>query len=308
MRLMPALVGSCGSGRVQVYGGSPAVSDGLVFVAGGTDPHSTTLSAYDATTGTLRWKATQPAVFFPGDDAPTVAAGRVFLGLRDTDIVSFDEFTGALLWRVTLPDPGYFGVLGHVAVANGLVIAPVGGAGVYAFDSITGRLRWSFSPVKPIGVGITTAIAVGTVYVTFHGTLPDGHTGDQEGSAAAIRWHPQVAPHAAPEQHRHPRFSDCGKRPRLCRRWLPLEDRRTSHNDWSGRAYAPRARGQSADDPGRIQREHLRRQRERLSLQPDPIAPSRPPHTRYSRLRSRPGVGGSRTALHVSETRATTRR
>ncbi|HEU5268065.1 MAG TPA: PQQ-binding-like beta-propeller repeat protein [Jatrophihabitans sp.] len=165
---------------------SPAVIDGMVFIAGGASSTTdTTVWAFGARHGALRWKATQPGTFYLLDHvAPTVARGRVFLGLPGGSVVAFDELTGALVWRAALPSSS--GEEAPLAVGNGLVVASENGIGLYARDAATGGLRWSYTPaganaeIQPVA----PAIANGVVFLLYNGLWHDGGSGDR---AAALR-------------------------------------------------------------------------------------------------------------------------
>ncbi|HET7429185.1 MAG TPA: PQQ-binding-like beta-propeller repeat protein, partial [Gaiellales bacterium] len=82
--------------RHQVHARTlPTVIDGMVLVAGGpSEATGTTVSAFGAKHGVLRWRATQPGTYhLTAQVAPAVARGRVFLGLPGGDVVAFDELT-----------------------------------------------------------------------------------------------------------------------------------------------------------------------------------------------------------------------
>lgn len=193
--------------RVQTVGtpatgnwisGSPAYSDGRVFVNVGGGASGSPLQAYDAATGRLLWRTTDIPLGNPtasngrvyqsvhgagGLDivaaydgasgrqlwSRTVAheastedlsvAGGVVVSRQQTRLTALDAVTGALRWRVDVP----FGVNAPV-VSRGLVFAVAGlNDEVAAYDLSTGVRRWFTSGVSASDG--TPAAADGVLYV-----------------------------------------------------------------------------------------------------------------------------------------------
>ena len=94
-----------GTGRCSGRRGSTARSTAPLRYAGGTvyvGDNSGTLTALDARTGAIRWKARSFSRFRPGREyfyaTPTVAYGRVFASNTDGTVYAFGAGTGHLLW------------------------------------------------------------------------------------------------------------------------------------------------------------------------------------------------------------------
>lgn len=130
---------------------APVAAGGLVF-AGGPDG---VVRAFDAATGTLRWKAyTGGEVRIP----PVIWKGRALVGSGDGYVYAFEAQTGRLLWRFrAAPAQRKIPVYGllqstwpaasGVLVQDGTAYAAAGmvnfdGTYVYALDAATGRIKW----------------------------------------------------------------------------------------------------------------------------------------------------------------------
>lgn len=129
-----------------------AVAQGSVYFASSSD-HK--VYCLDAATGRIRWtKATGAPIRL----APTVAAGRVYVGSDDGHVYCLDAADGKLLWNFRAA-PDDHRVLGHgrlislwpvrtgVLVDDGLAyfgagIFPAEGVFFYAVDAATGKLAW----------------------------------------------------------------------------------------------------------------------------------------------------------------------
>src|SRR5581483_10890071 len=94
--------------------------------------------------------------------------GRVFVGTWAKSLYALDETSGAVLWRVSLPNP----VDGSIAVAKGKVIVSDVQT-VLAFDAATGAPLWTSpnfgghtwsSPIVD-GDGVFLGLGVGRGYV-----------------------------------------------------------------------------------------------------------------------------------------------
>jgi len=79
---------------------------------------------------------------------PTIAGGIVYAGTWKGGVVALDERDGHLLWRASLGAGPYWyyggprGVIGSIAVADGVAYAVSGACEAGAFDARTGRERW----------------------------------------------------------------------------------------------------------------------------------------------------------------------
>lgn len=109
----------------------------------------------DAESGTLKWSAwTAGPILF----APTVTAGRLFLGSGDGRVYCYEAASGRLLWRFqAAPQRRYIGLFGQLADTwpvysqmlerDGKVYAAAGylpedGMYVYALDARDGSVKW----------------------------------------------------------------------------------------------------------------------------------------------------------------------
>ncbi len=133
---------SDGPGTAKGMGaGSPAVSDGRVFVYA-TDPEDE--SAYeqihclDAASGERLWLAT-----FPGKKSaygnhctPAVGAGRVHVGGGQGTLWCLDAKTGEVVWEKASGGP----VASSPLLVGDLVVC--GNNGTRAYDAASGKLRW----------------------------------------------------------------------------------------------------------------------------------------------------------------------
>jgi outer membrane protein assembly factor BamB len=139
---------------------SPIVDGSLAFETGA---QSGFLSAFDVTTGELRWRVRLgPNMPFW---SPAVAEGMVFAtSWFSSDLVAMDEATGTVLWRfrmngVSNAPPAVVSVDGRLTV-----YAP-GGSDAYALDGTSGSMLWSRSPDPPFGLQATPTVVNGVVYV-----------------------------------------------------------------------------------------------------------------------------------------------
>jgi len=79
---------------------------------------------------------------------PTIAGGIVYAGTWKGGVVALDERDGHLLWSALLGAGPYWyyggprGVIGSIAVADGVAYAVSGACEAGAFDARTGRERW----------------------------------------------------------------------------------------------------------------------------------------------------------------------
>jgi PQQ-like domain len=169
--------------------GSPAVADGVLYIANGD-----TLYAFDATgsagcSGTKKtcaplWTA---AMSSPGHSVVAIADGLVYVGTSDSGLYAFDAAgtkncstgttpkTCAPLWIA--PTAGNIG--GALAVANGIVDTIAGGT-LYAFDAAAPRIcpgtaaaktcsrapLWTSAAGPDVPTGPALTVANGLVYVT----------------------------------------------------------------------------------------------------------------------------------------------
>lgn len=119
---------------------------GGVTVAGDTVYASTgraEVVALDAANGAVRWRA---PLGVPARAAPTVAAGRLYVGTLDNQILGLSATDGKKLWSYQSPATETM-VLGMPAPAfvDGIVIAGFGSGELVALRAASGTVVWSDS-------------------------------------------------------------------------------------------------------------------------------------------------------------------
>ncbi|MFE2322859.1 PQQ-binding-like beta-propeller repeat protein [Streptomyces sp. NPDC059385] len=135
---------------------SPAVAEGVVYVAASVLTPDSTIHAIDAATGAVKWTLAVDAIT---QAAPAVAGGVVYIGDWNGRLYALDSATGAKKW-VTTVDHEYFA---SATVTDGLVY--VGGtAALYAFDTATGARKWAYPASSPYGA--STPVKVDGVVLT----------------------------------------------------------------------------------------------------------------------------------------------
>lgn len=150
---------------------APAVADGSVYVAAGTD-----LVALSLGDGSTEWTASVEK----GDlVTPTVADGSVFTG-NFFGTRAFDSVSGDERWHVTA-DPG---PNGGVAYAGGRVFAGDSHRGVYALDATDGTERWNAS--LPGSVRRAPAVVAGGEMV--YATTKDNVVAGIDGTTGRVAW------------------------------------------------------------------------------------------------------------------------
>lgn len=155
--------------------GTPAVSDGRVFVTATLDDDETTspdsgrggLFALDASTGETVWSNNETLRWTDGG-SPTVVDGTLYAasGAPDNTVYAFDAATGAERWRYQTAASDERATENQgFAVINGTVVVTYG-ENVTAIDAATGERRWSVSLSSADGGLSSPAVAGGAVYVT----------------------------------------------------------------------------------------------------------------------------------------------
>ncbi len=151
----------------QAVAGSPAVANGVVYVA-----TSGTVFAFDAGTGALRWSALGGGGIV---SSPAVANGVVYTGSRNGTLRALDAATGAVKWSagagaaiVTTP-----------AVSNGIVYVTSVADELHAFDAVTGQRLWSAVLITALPSVSTPTVANGVVFAQgrFNFSAFDARTG-----------------------------------------------------------------------------------------------------------------------------------
>jgi len=138
---------------------SPAVADGVVYIGSGFNGNAITALRLSETDEHLKaagltreiWKTTTP---FPATGAITLTDDLVLVGCGNGDyvfqapepagaVMALDKKTGKVRWTQTMGD----GVLGPIAVLNGIAIVPVRSGEIAALDlgakDETSRILWN---------------------------------------------------------------------------------------------------------------------------------------------------------------------
>ncbi|MGZ3837744.1 MAG: outer membrane protein assembly factor BamB family protein [Flavisolibacter sp.] len=141
---------------------SPQVVNNVVYtVATNTTYDWGTVTATDATTGTIRWQ--QSVYEHIGACNPTVSDGVIVVGNGESLLVGYDATTGQQVWKSTVGI-----VLANPAVVNGVVYVPTEFSRMMAADIITGIIKWSVpQPYNQVPKNFTSpTIANGTIYTS----------------------------------------------------------------------------------------------------------------------------------------------
>jgi outer membrane protein assembly factor BamB len=155
---------------------------GVVVYTEGADPKTSALVAVDASSRERLWRAPLGNL---SQSAPSLSAGMVFVGARDSAVYAVSLQDGRLAWKAKTQgrvDPS-------VAVADGRVYAvsenpSSGKAALDAFAVDTGRRLWAFSPARlPAGASAPT-VAGGTVFAGFG----DGTIRALDAAKGSERW------------------------------------------------------------------------------------------------------------------------
>jgi outer membrane protein assembly factor BamB len=139
----------------DIFGPSPSVADGLLYISGG---YGTFLYALNATTGDLVWNHTRATWIA---SSPAVAYGQVYFGGFDKNVTALNATDGGFLWNYTTM--GWLAA-SSPAVADGVVYIGGGyGDTVLALNASTGDKLWEY--LTGGDVHSSPAVANGIVYV-----------------------------------------------------------------------------------------------------------------------------------------------
>jgi outer membrane protein assembly factor BamB len=148
--------------RMGSLGGSPAVSNGMVYIS----TQENKVFALDAASGRVRW-STQLGKNNKAQNtiipSPVVDSGMVYANAQDGLLYALDARTGNIAWTYQAL------ALAGPAVANGVVYIGAKDGVLSALDAASGRERWSFQ-IKG-GVTASPVAANGLLYVIGAGNL-----------------------------------------------------------------------------------------------------------------------------------------
>jgi outer membrane protein assembly factor BamB len=112
--------------EISVYRSSPAVADGLIFIA----DNNGKLYCNDALTGALIWTANTQGLLMSAN-SPIIADGKVYIGedIHGRNIYCFTQTTGELIWSYLVLSRCISGPV----ICDGVVYAGTEDAKIYAF-------------------------------------------------------------------------------------------------------------------------------------------------------------------------------
>ncbi len=148
---------------------SPALADGVVYVAGGVTGQ---VRALDAADGHLLWRTRLRDQPF---SSPAVAGGMVYVSATEAGLYAIDAATGEVVWRRVTGS----GTESMPAIDNNNVyVGDVDGV-LHAFDRTTGNPLWtSVTPFRYVLA--SPVVANGVIYTATHGFFAlDPETGDR---------------------------------------------------------------------------------------------------------------------------------
>jgi outer membrane protein assembly factor BamB len=119
------------------YLASPAVGDGLVFVAGIDGK----ITAFDAARGEVRWRYSYREEF---GAQPVVAGDLVYFATLEGTVLALEARTGAWRWHFRREPPGKFVILGvgRPTVVDGVLYHGFADGSVVALDATNGAVKW----------------------------------------------------------------------------------------------------------------------------------------------------------------------
>ena len=175
---------------------TPLVADGRLFTLG----TSAVLSAFDAATGTLRWrkdwsKTIDTSRLFTGTAmSPILDSGLLIVHVGDDDagaLRALDPATGAEKWALTGHGPGYASPIVAAIEGTRHLITMTDGA-VVGVDAASGRALWQIPFPDEWHENIVTPVFAGNVLIvsgTRKGTF--GYALEKKGAAWTPRqlWH-----------------------------------------------------------------------------------------------------------------------
>jgi outer membrane protein assembly factor BamB len=136
--------------------GSAIIQNGIVYASGMAGDSKVAMHAFEAATGTVKWRTefetgTLPRITPPNSHAaatPATDGERVYIHFSTIGLLAFDCATGKEAWRYSMPRPAYlmdWGAASSPIVHNGMVIfcqdddlAPF----LVAVDAKTGKEKW----------------------------------------------------------------------------------------------------------------------------------------------------------------------
>lgn len=149
----------------DVYGGGPAVNDGIVYIAGnasGSEGSGAALTAFRVSDGHKLWSRNA------GDDVhslPAVDNSRVYTSTIDGTVHAFAKDTGQPVWTSAEPYESPE-IWSSITSANGVLYFTTE-SGVRALNAATGAVLWSYTPAGDTGGALMSSVAVvdGRAYV-----------------------------------------------------------------------------------------------------------------------------------------------
>lgn len=166
----------------QALFSTPAIAGGVVYVTGIDTADNgatvtTMLFAFDANTGSLKWKyntTKDQSVALPS--CGVAVFNNVVYFTAGTTVYAVNAATGTLKWTYTTTTAPQYGFTTNCAISNGVVyVGDYNGNSngkVYALDAATGAVKWIYT-IPEVGKFIRTEIFV-TNGVIYFGTYGNG--------------------------------------------------------------------------------------------------------------------------------------
>ena len=138
----------------DLYGPSPSVVDGVLYISGG---YGTSVYAINATTGAGIWNYTVATWIV---SSPAVADGMVYFGGFDKNVTAINATTGAFIWNFTTP--GWIAASSPAVEAGVVYIGGGYGNAFYALNATDGSQIWNYTLSN--NVHSSPALSAGMVY------------------------------------------------------------------------------------------------------------------------------------------------
>lgn len=165
--------------------GSAIIKDGVVYAGGMAGDSKAAMHAFDAATGTPKWRTefetgTLPRITPPNSHAaatPACDGERVYIHFSTIGLLAFDCATGKEAWRYSMPRPAYlmdWGAASSPIVHDGMVIfcqdddlTPF----LVAVDAKTGKEKWKTQRKDMLAGYAVPVICKGDIVVAGSGKM-----------------------------------------------------------------------------------------------------------------------------------------
>ncbi len=165
---------SIGGFMMGMMGSSPAVVDGILYLANGDFDN---LDVVNATTGALI--TTYNVGTYIDSSSPAVCNGIIYIGAGDGTVLAINDSTGSSVWTYSTGST----IESSPAVDNGVLYIGSDDNKAYAFDAADGTLLWSHTTGG--AVSSSPAVAYGIVFISSN----DGNTYALNATSGTELWH-----------------------------------------------------------------------------------------------------------------------